>query len=229
MKTLSTATTIGAGCLAFAMNVSADLIVSVLPDAQTIQVGETTSIALVISGLPTTLVPVPAAVTGLGAYSLTLGFDPSVISATAVTFLSPPESKLDLGVFGSLEHSDLTVPGAVELDETSLEDTAALRQSQYVNVDSTTLTASFTLASISFTGLAVGSAPVYFLAGDLSDAAGLPLTGNVFGLDGTITVVPEPAVFAVVGGLGLVAFAWARRRGRHQAHPPTKDYSTRTR
>jgi PEP-CTERM motif len=72
-----------------------------------------------------------------------------------------------------------------------------------------------TLAALSFTGISVGTSPLFFspLSDDsLSDAFGNGLTADILGASVTVTApIPEPSTLLLLGS-GLLGFTGLRRR-----------------
>ncbi|MFN0125186.1 MAG: cohesin domain-containing protein [Verrucomicrobiales bacterium] len=167
--------------------------VSFNPSSQTVGVGDTATVQLVVSGLGDGTSP------SLGAWAVSFDYDPAVVSFSSATF----GTGLDLGIFGSLQFLDGSVSGNVLLDEVSFEDSADLNAAQ---------PDSFVLATINFTALAPGSSPLSLTLVDLSDELGESLDAT--GQDGVIRVrdggngVPEGSV-----GVVVLAFLWAGMLG----------------
>lgn len=171
--------------------------VSLEPNPQTIVgVGGNAFIAVVISGLGNFTAP------SLGGFDFDLSYDSSIISAASLVF----GSYLDLGILGSAQFSDLSTAGSIHLDEVSFEDPIDLNASQ---------PGMFTLATIGFTGLALGSSSLAFTYAALSDQDGGSI--SEFGtLNTSITVVASSAVpesgstfpLLVLGFVSLVTLRW---------------------
>jgi len=197
MKTTSTSTSTALtglsilAALALAGPASAAVTISFSPSAQTVGVGETATVDLIVSGLGNLSAP------SLGGWGINFGYDPSIVSITMadVTF----GSLLDLGTFGS-DADGLADGGSVSLFELSFEDPIDLQDAQ---------PASFTLATLNFTALAPGSSPLSLTFIDLTDELGDMI--ETTGADGVIrvrddgngTAVPETAV-----GLLPLALLW---------------------
>lgn len=175
--------------------------VSISLATQNINVGDTTSIDIIVSGLSD---PV-------GGFSLTLSFDDILLSG--VDFTNDPDIKmgalpldLSLGFFG--DSLDLYFVAD------ALETEGSLGASQG---------ASFTLARVSFKGLAEGLSLLTLADVILSNWDGTetlaPVTtenGEIcVGANGCARVVPEPGTLACLG-LGILGLSLARRR-RHDA------------
>jgi hypothetical protein len=80
---------------------SANIILSLEPASQATTVGGSVSMDLAVSGLNAFAAP------GVGAFDVDLTYNPAVLSAVSFTF----GSHLDLGVFGSIQSSNLSTPG----------------------------------------------------------------------------------------------------------------------
>lgn len=137
--------------------------VGLTPANNSIYIGETVDIDLMVSGLVAGQAP------SLGAYDITLGFDESIVSLLGVTFPAPPNSGMDFGN-GSFQDALSMGPGMVLLSEVSFERARTLNRLQ---------PDTFTLATLSFQGVAVGMSSVDYLSLLLSDENGqnqLPIT-----------------------------------------------------
>ena len=110
--------------------------INIVPDSQTVQVGDAFNLDVVVSGLS-------AANEIVSAYDLDISYDTSILNATAVSF----GSYLDSPLYPSIQDSVLTNPGTVNIAELSFlfDDELALQQ-----------TDSFTLATLSFDALMAG-------------------------------------------------------------------------
>jgi hypothetical protein len=117
--------------------------ITVLPSTQSISVGGSASVDLVISGLRNFASP------SLGAFDLDLTYNLSVLSASSLTF----GSFLDLGTFGSVQSFDISTPGLIHLDEVSLETSSDLNTFQ---------PDTFTLSTLVFVGLTPGVSSIDF-------------------------------------------------------------------
>ena len=168
------------------------------PSSQSVSVGSTTTVDLVISGLGDGSAP------SLGTFDLDVGFDPAVLDFSGATF----GNQLDLFGFGDLQFVTPGV-GTVNLFELSLESITDLDTLQ---------TGSFVLATLSFDALASGSSALSIAVNALGDSLGDPLeaevTGGTIRSVGDVSPVPEPASLPLVGIgiLSMVALAMRRRR-----------------
>jgi hypothetical protein len=162
----------------------ASVTISIVPATQNIPVGGMAVVDIRASGLGDFIAP------SLGAFKLSLGYDPSILSASTVVF----GNQLAFGIVGSVQTSDISVPGVVDIDEVSFEapdDLADLQAGEFV------------LASISFTGIGPGISPLDLTINLLRDEDGDPFSEVVEAIDGSAEVladdrvIPEPAAFVV--------------------------------
>lgn len=167
--------------------------IAFVPAAQVVLGGTPVDVGLAISGLGDHTAP------SLGAFDLTISFDPARLSFSTVvfdTFLGTPDTDFTLLGSNSLETSifvDDTVAGVVRLVEVSLLFDFELEALQ---------PASFPLATLTFAPLAPGTGLLTITRQTLGDAAGAPLH-----------VVPEPGTFLLFGAglIGLIGYGWRRR------------------
>jgi hypothetical protein len=176
---------------------AAAISISQQPSTQNIGVGGNAAVNIMVSGLGNLASP------SVGAFDFHLSYDQTIVSASSVTF----GTFLDLGAFGSIRSSDLSIPGSIQLDEVSLESAGALNAAQ---------PDSFTLATLSFVGIAPGISPISFTSATLFDETGVGLA-NVAVAGGSITVtgttaVPDSASTGQLLVLGLLGVAVLHRR-----------------
>lgn len=200
-KTLASIALACAAVVGAAAPAQAAIVVSLVPSATHINVGESVSVAVNISGLGGEIA---------SGYDLTLLFAPSVLQASSLTqYLAP---------FGGLSNTSAGATfgtGSVGADLVSFLDDATLAASQ---------SDAFTLMSFSFNGLADG-------VSTLSFGLNPDFERNVVGLDaatldaafGSICIevgngqctVPEPSTYALLGAaLAGLLVPTVRRRGR---------------
>lgn len=128
---------------------------------------------------------------------------------------------MDLGVLGSSRFSDLSTAGAIHLEEVSSESLTGLNNAQG---------STFTLATLNFTGLAIGSSPIDFTLASLSDEQRQSITGfsTTRGSIDVNDATPIPDVAATASLLVIgIASLWALYRAHRSVHGPAKKAETR--
>jgi hypothetical protein len=172
-------------CLVLPGRMDAGPSVSLVPTTQTIAAGGTADVDLMISGLGNHTHP------ALGAWSVTVDFNPSIANLSSVVFgshLTP-----------SFQDINTTIPGQVQLSEVSF---ALPEELIPLQLDS------FLLAELGFTGLTSGALNVNVSYLDLSDenghTLGVPETGS------TLTLL-------ALASVGLRGGRWMGRRARSDA------------
>lgn len=172
---------------------------ALIPAVQSVEVGNAVEIEVVISGLGDVSAP------SLSTFDLDVNFDPSILAFSSATFGDPIlGDQLDLLGFGSL--TDVTAgAGTVNLFELSFDLPSDLDSLQ---------PDSFTLATLNFNAIGVGSSPLAIsTVNALGDANGLPLLieavsgANVEVTPSTATV-PEPSLslLSLFSALGVGGF-----------------------
>jgi hypothetical protein len=152
--------------------------------------GQPVMVEVVISGLGDFTPP------SVGAFDLDVSFDPALLSPTDVTFgpfLGDPaflEALTDFQFF----------PGVVDLAEVSLLLTVELDALQ---------PESFTLATLTFNPLGVGTSPLIFFQVIVDDPFGGKL--DIVPGEGSVTITPEPSTLLLLGS-GVMGLALWRRR-----------------
>ena len=175
------------------------------PGSQIVPVGESVSVNLVISGLGDGESP------SLGGFDLFIEYDPAILALSDVSFGDPTlGDQLDVSGWGSLyEHSSYSsdVEYLFGLSYNLAEDLINLQAP------------SFVLATLTFDTLSVGTSPLEIVDPNpplvisrLSDGL-----GNALGFEresGSVSPVPEPATFILIGfGLGGIGILRRKRRG----------------
>lgn len=181
-----------------------------VPGSTSTTAGATFNVDVVVSGLEGVS---PAL--ALTDYDLDVSYDPLILAGTGITFGTGLGGPLD-----SLQSSNGTGGGLIDLAEVSFLDYASLRALQ---------DDSFVLATLSFQSLAQGVSSLEFVLGPnfivdvQTDKSGLP--GNAAGANCSVNcvslggarvtvaaaAVPEPGTL-LLGGIGFAAVALVRRR-----------------
>jgi len=141
----------------------------------------------------------------IGAFSVDIGFNPSVLQLLPTAALGAGLG--DTNLFEAIGTAGESSSGILHIDEVSLLDIASLESLQGGGV----LLPSLLLATFSFEGLAPGLGALDFLAGSVqfSDAAGTALAIPTLQAPGAVQVIPEPSSTALVllalavGGAGM--------------------------
>lgn len=172
--------------------------ISINPATQTVSPGTTVNADLLASGFGTAVAP------AIGAYDLSLSFDPTLLVFQGATF----GTGLDVLGLGSLQS---IAPGAasVEFFELSLDSAADLDALQ---------PGDFALLHLRFGTIGTGSSPLTLTAIAISDENGNALSpilnsGNVQIGSSPATVTPEPgSSILVLTGLAVAAtfISWRR-------------------
>jgi hypothetical protein len=167
--------------------VRADISIMIVPASQQVGLGESVTVDLILSGLTDYDAP------SLGVFDLDLAFDPTILSFDSVVFGDPLlGDQLDLSGFGSIIMFNDATPGVLNLFELSLDPASILDTMQ---------AGSFTLLSLTFNPLGLGTSMLGLSLNALGDSLGNSLTANLGGA--SIAVVPAPAA-VVLGGTGLL-------------------------
>jgi hypothetical protein len=178
--------------LLFLVTTSSAITIGFDPISQTVPVGNTAEVALVIEGLGNGSEP------SVSIFDLKVNFDSAILDFDSVVFGDPVlGDQLDLLGLGSDTSFDDTVAGSVNLFELSSDWPLDLDIFQAGN---------FTLATLTFNTLAVGFSPLEISIIALGDSWGDPLSATVE--NGSISPVPEPAtILLLVSGMaGLGVF-----------------------
>lgn len=170
----------------------------ILPAAQDVQLGDSVEVAITISYLGDFMAP------SLGVFDIDFVFDASVLSLSSVAFGDPVlGDQLDLFGFGSIALATPSDPaGSVNLFELSFDLPEDLIDLQ---------AASFTLATLSFDAVGLGSSNLTLGVISLGDQDGAPLFFEA--IDGAVNVVPVPEPgAALLFGAGMLVVSRALRR-----------------
>jgi hypothetical protein len=196
------------GCIAaagLAVSASAQISLILTPANQAITTtGGTVTYNLNISGLKGS-----ADLNGpvLGGFEITLNYNPTIALAQSVTFGNSSGTDLLNPQGGAFAYQDLTTAGQVLLMESTSDTAAALEAAQGK---------SFTLATITFQGVGLGTTSLTFdlTNTSLSDenALTLDMAGGATGGTLTVTAIPEPSCAAAVLGVVAVGTCLLRRR-----------------
>jgi len=174
--------------------------IGISPGSQTTVVGSSVNVSLGVSGLGAGSGP------SVGAYDVNITFNPVMLQLITASFGDPGlGDQLDVDGSGSVQIITPSL-GTVELFELSLDSIDDLNNLQ---------ASSFTLATLTFQAIGVGSSPVPVTINALSDAYGDVLPATV--QSGTVNVssssVPEPQSVSIVtiGLFGISIFIRNRR------------------
>ena len=174
---------------------------SLVPAVQVADVGDPVEIRILIAGLGNFTAP------SLGAFDVSVSFNPAVLSYDSATFGDPVLGDLLAPLTGSITGLTDLAPGLINLFEVSLDAPSDLHDAQPDN---------FLLASLRFSMTAQGSTTVSLQDVLLADAWGAPLPVESIE-NATVSAIPETGTFAVGAATLAAGIATAlRRRRNHQ-------------
>jgi hypothetical protein len=170
------------------------------PPSPGILVGNTADVDLVISGLGSGTAP------SLGVFDLDISYDPTILAFDSVTFGDPIlGDQLDIWLLGGNPMgASVPSPGFLNIFEVSLDFPWDLDDWQAED---------FTLATLTFDTLSLGTSPLNISIDTLGDAWGDPLAADV--QNGSISPVPEPATLLLFGS-GLAGLGFLRKKKTSQ-------------
>jgi hypothetical protein len=191
---------IGSALLLLVSGMSQAATIGFDPATQTVPTGSSLSVKLGILGLGDGAAP------SLSTFDLNIGYDPSLLSFTGVSFGDPVlGDQLDLFSLGSLTSSDNTTPGTVNVFELSFDSPTDIDTLQAAN---------FTLVTLTFSALSGGISPLSISINALGDANGDPLAATTTSGSVTVTAVPLPAAVWLFGSGLFGLFHVSRKRQR---------------
>jgi hypothetical protein len=188
--------------MSFALNSQA-LTIDLSPSAQELQLGDNLTLDVKVSDLTDATAP------SLGVYDLNLMFDATRVSISNIIWGDAVKgNQLDLNGFGSLQMSDASNSGILNLVELSFDDIWSLNNLQ---------AGSFSLFSVIFSTIAAGPAEFTLGVNTLGDANGDSLLADSIGTSKVMinaVAVPEPAA-SFLFLIGLIALGFARIKRQH--------------
>ncbi|HOY22302.1 MAG TPA: cohesin domain-containing protein [Cellvibrio sp.] len=188
--------------MSFALNSQA-LTIDLSPSAQELQLGDNLTLDVKVSDLADATAP------SLGVYDLNLMFDATRVSISTIIWGDAVKgNQLDLNGFGSMQMSDASNSGILNLLELSFDDAWSLDNLQAGN---------FSLFSVIFSTIAAGPAEFTLGVNALGDANGDSLLADSIGTSKVMintVAVPEPAA-SFLFLIGLIALGFARIKRQH--------------
>ena len=196
-----------AAIVAFALvgapSLRANVLVTIVPQTQTIALGSSTSVQIGISGLGLDAPP------SLGGFDFNLAFNPSLVTFTGLTFGDPIlGDQLNLSGTGAISDFSIQAPGLLEFFELSLDPATTLDSQQSDH---------FVLATLQFQAIATGRTSLFTSINSIADSQGYPFETGLQA--GSLTVspassVPEPSSFALAG-VGIAILIFCRRQNHY--------------
>lgn len=171
---------------------------SLEPVNQFVQIGDDVVLDLNISGLT------GAGPDSLGAFTLDISYDDTILAFESAFFGSYLG---DASLFEAGTYFDASIPGLLYLEEVSWLYDWELDMLQ---------PDSFTLATLTFTAICLGSSEMEMKNVVLSDAYGFVLPDSTLD-NANVTVVPEPATIILLGA-SLAGLGFFCRKSKECAH-----------
>ena len=164
------------------------------PLDQAVGLGSTVDVGIRISGLGDFTAP------SIAVFDLNVTFDPTILDFTGALFGDPVlGDQLDLWELGSFTAATPS-SGLANIFELSLDLPGDLDDLQ---------ASDFTMATLSFDAVGIGTSSLGLFANALGDSWGDPLSANLG--TGSVTVTPLPGA-VLLGSLGLGSAGWVLRR-----------------
>jgi hypothetical protein len=181
------------------VNAANAITISFTPSPQSVVFGTMIDVDLEVSELGSGVTP------SLSTFDLDISYDPGLLSFNNVSFGdSSLGDQLDVLGLRSVTSYDGSVSGLVNLLELSLDTASDLDAFQ---------ADSFSLATLSFNAVGIGTSPLDIVINSLGDAEGNPLTATI--TPGTVSVIPLPPALPLLGS-GLAVLILMRRERKNR-------------